>query len=67
MEETRKKEESKEYNINHNSQELPSLIIRKVEGLGDFRTKEIHLESKGYTFREAKAGLNKLIKEYKKL
>ena len=51
----------------YHSAEIPTLIFRKVKGFGDFKTEEIYIESKGHTIKEAKEGLNKLIKEFKKL
>lgn len=66
MEESNKVERLKQY-INHQTSEIPCLIIRKTKGYGDFKTEDLYLESRGYTIDEAKEGLNKLIKELKSL
>lgn len=48
-------------------QDLPSLLFRKSERVGDFTTSEVIIESKGLTFAQTKEGFNLLLSSYKEL
>ena len=61
-----KKKVRKQQDNTYNN-ELPCLTLKKVKSNADFVTEEILLESKGYSHREAKQGLDKLVKTLKRL
>lgn len=40
---------------------VPRLVLRLVEGTGDFTTREIHLESQAWTYAESTNGMEYLL------